>query len=88
MPEKITGQTGAANRAAEVKLDVSVELGRVRVPLRDILNWTEGSLLELDKIAGEPVDVRVSNKVIARGEVVVVAENFGVRLTELVIHGL
>ena len=86
MPEKITDQTGALNRAAEVKLDVSVELGRVRVPLRDILSWTEGSLIELDRVAGDPVDVRVSNKVIARGEVVVVAENFGVRLTELVIH--
>ncbi len=86
MPEKITGQTGALNRAAEVKLDVSVELGRVRVPLKDILSWTEGSLIELDRVAGDPVDVRVSGKMIAGGEVVVVAENFGVRLTELVAH--
>jgi flagellar motor switch protein FliN/FliY len=79
-------RTGATNLAGEVKMVVAVELGRVRVPLRDILSWTEGSLIELDKIAGEPVDVRVSNKVIAQGEVVVVAENYGVRLTKLVVR--
>jgi flagellar motor switch protein FliN/FliY len=74
------------NRTAEVNLDLSVELGRVRVPLEVILNWTEGSLIELNRIAGEPADVRVSGQPFARGEVVVIAEHFGVRLTEMGPH--
>ena len=76
-------QPEAPNRAGEVALDVSVELGRVRWPLDALLNCTEGSLIELKKVSGEPVDVRVNGEPFARGEVVVIAEHFGVRLTEL-----
>jgi flagellar motor switch protein FliN len=70
-------------RLLDVRLIVSIELGHVQVPIKDIISWTEGSLIELDKIAGEPVDVLVNSKTFARGEVVVVAENFGVRITQM-----
>jgi len=67
-----------------VPLQVTVELGRARRLVRDILSLGVGSIVELDKLAGEPVDVLVNGKLIARGEVVVVDENFGVRITEIV----
>jgi flagellar motor switch protein FliN/FliY len=70
-------------RLLDVRLVVSIELGKVQVPIKEIIGWTEGSLIELDKIAGEPVDVLVNAKTFARGEVVVVAENFGVRITQM-----
>lgn len=75
--------TENVNRLLNVRLKVSIELGRVQTPIRDIIGWTEGSLVELDKIAGEPVDVLVNEKLFARGEVVVIAENFGVRITQM-----
>ncbi|OGG55612.1 MAG: flagellar motor switch protein FliN [Candidatus Handelsmanbacteria bacterium RIFCSPLOWO2_12_FULL_64_10] len=75
--------TENVNRLLNVRLTVSIELGRVQIPIRDIIGWTEGSLVELDKIAGEPVDVLVNGKLFARGEVVVIAENFGVRITQM-----
>lgn len=70
-------------RVLEVKLSVSIELGTTYEDISTLLHWTEGSLIELDKVSGEPVDVIVNNKPYARGEVVVIAENFGVRLTEI-----
>ncbi|MFP3892653.1 flagellar motor switch phosphatase FliY [Exiguobacterium indicum] len=68
----------------DVPLNVTVELGRTRRSVRDILELTQGSIIELDKLAGEPVDVFVNNTLIATGEVVVIEENFGVRITEIV----
>jgi len=68
----------------DVKLPVSIELGRTTMAISDILNLGSGSVVELDKLAGEPVDLLVNNKVIAQGEVVVVDENFGIRITSLV----
>lgn len=68
----------------DVALPVTVELGRTRMMIRDILHLAPGSVLELDKLAGEPVDILVNDKSIARGEVVVIDENFGVRLTSIV----
>lgn len=67
----------------EIPLDVTVELGRTKRKVRDILNLSQGSVIELDKLAGEPVDIYVNRKLIARGEVVVIDENFGVRVTEI-----
>lgn len=67
----------------DVDLDLSVELGRTSIPVRDILQLGPGSIVELDKLAGEPVDIMVNGKLIARGEVVVVDENFGIRVTEI-----
>jgi len=68
----------------DVQMQLSVELGRTRKKISEILSFGEGSILELDKLAGEPVDVLVNGKLIAKGEVVVIDENFGVRVTEIV----
>jgi flagellar motor switch protein FliN/FliY len=68
----------------DVPLKVTVELGRTRMQIRDVLELGKGSVVELDKLAGEPVDLLVNGKLIARGEVVVIDENFGVRVTDIV----
>ncbi|MEI3604606.1 flagellar motor switch phosphatase FliY [Pseudogracilibacillus sp. SE30717A] len=68
----------------DIPLKVTVELGRTKQTVEDILDLSPGSVLELDKLAGEPVDVLVNNKLIAKGEVVVIDENFGVRVTDIV----
>jgi flagellar motor switch protein FliN/FliY len=67
----------------DISMPVTVELGRTRMLIRDILALGPGSVIELDKLAGEPVDLLVNDRPIARGEVVVIDENFGVRLTEI-----
>lgn len=67
----------------DVKMPVSIELGRTEMPISELLMLGPGSVVELSKLAGEPVDLLVNNKVIAKGEVVVVDENFGVRITLL-----
>lgn len=69
----------------DLQLQVSVELGKVKKPIKDILQFTQGTIVELDRLAGENVDVLVSGKIIAKGEVVVVDQNFGVRITEIVL---
>ena len=68
----------------DVNLPVSIELGRTRMTIAEILELGTGSIVELDKLAGEPVDILVNNKPLAKGEVVVLDENFGVRITSLV----
>lgn len=68
----------------DIPLTVTVELGRTTRKVADILDLTTGSIVELDKLAGEPVDVLVNNKLIAKGEVVVIDENFGVRITDVI----
>lgn len=68
----------------DIPLSVTVELGRTKKAIRDILNLSTGSIVELDKLAGEPVDILVNNKLIAKGEVVVIDENFGVRVTDII----
>jgi flagellar motor switch protein FliM len=71
----------------DVQVQLSVELGRTKRQIKDILQWGEGSMIELDELAGEPVKVFVNNVLFAKGEVVVIDENFGVRLTELMGEG-
>ncbi|HIG57687.1 MAG TPA: flagellar motor switch protein FliN [Candidatus Latescibacteria bacterium] len=71
-------------RLMDVNLSVTIELGRTKETLEHVLNLGEQSLVELDKQVGEPIDILVNGKVFARGEVVTVSENFGVRITELV----
>ena len=66
-----------------VEMELSVELGRARIPVREILELAPGSIMELDRAAGSPVDVLVNGTLLARGEVVVVDDEFGVRITEL-----
>ena len=68
----------------DVYMEMTVELGRTKKLIRDILGIGEGTIIELDKLAGEPVDILVNHKLIAKGEVVVIDENFGVRVTEIV----
>ena len=68
----------------DVPLEVSVELGRARLSIQDLLNLSAGSVVELDKIAGEPLDILINDRLIARGEAVVVNDKFGVRLTDIV----
>lgn len=70
----------------DIPLKVTVELGRTSKMVKDILELSQGSIIELDKLAGEPVDILVNNKFIAKGEVVVIDENFGVRVTDIVNH--
>ena len=76
-------EQGSIDLLFDVQLHLSVELGRTSIPVREILQLGPGSIVELDKLAGEPVDILVNGKLIARGEVVVVDENFGVRVTEI-----
>ena len=71
-------------RLMDVNLSVTVELGRTKQTLEHVLNLGEQSLVELDKQVGDPIDILVNGKIFARGEVVTVSENFGVRITELV----
>jgi flagellar motor switch protein FliN/FliY len=68
----------------DVYMEMTVELGRTRKLIKEILGFGEGTIIELDKLAGEPVDILVNHKLIARGEVVVIDENFGVRITEII----
>jgi flagellar motor switch protein FliN len=67
----------------DIVLNLTVELGRTRLPVRDVLALGPGAIVELDKLAGEPVDISVNGTCIAKGEVVVVDEKFGVRVTEI-----
>lgn len=68
----------------DIPLDVTVELGRTKRSIKEILELAPGSIVELDKLAGEPVDILVNHRLIAKGEVVVIDENFGVRVTDIV----
>jgi flagellar motor switch protein FliN len=68
----------------DVPLDLSVELGRARMSIQDLLNLSPGSVIELDKVAGEPLDFMVNGRLVARGEAVVVNDKFGVRITDIV----
>ena len=68
----------------DIPLNISVEVGRSKIKLKDLLKMGEGYVLELDKLAGEPLDLYVNSKLIAKGEAVMVGEKFGIRLTDVV----
>lgn len=72
------------NMLLDIPLQVTVELGRTKRSVKEILELTSGSIIELDKLAGEPVDILVNARLVAKGEVVVIDENFGVRITDIV----
>ena len=80
------GEDGPANidLILDIPLSVTVELGRSKMLINDLLQLGQGSVIELTKLVGEPLEVLVNNKLVARGEVVVVNEKFGVRLTDIV----
>ena len=69
---------------SDVPLQISVVVGRIKIRLRDLLKMGEGYVIELDKLAGEPLDLYVNSKLIARGEAVMVGDKFGIRLTDVV----
>jgi len=79
----LTGQENI-DLIMDVPLEVTVELGRTTKSIAEILDFTPGTIIELNKIAGEPIDVLVNGKFVARGEVVVIEESFGIRVTEIV----
>jgi len=72
------------NLILDIPLRVAVELGRTKMVVNDLLNLGQGSVIELSKLAGEPMEVLVNDKLVARGEAVVVNEKFGVRLTDII----
>src|SRR5512143_3897587 len=78
------GTTRRLDLLLDVPLDVSVELGRCRMTIQDLLALAPGSVIELDKLAGEPLDVLINDRLVARGEAVVVNDKFGVRITDIV----
>ncbi|MCP4716319.1 MAG: flagellar motor switch protein FliN [Deltaproteobacteria bacterium] len=80
----IAGAPGNLDFILDIPLQVTVELGRSSMPIYDLLQLGQGSIVELNKLAGEPLEVLVNQKLIARGEVVVVNEKFGIRLTDVV----
>ena len=83
MPNPITQQENI-DLIMDVPLEVTVELGKTSKSIKEILEFTPGTIIELDKLAGEPVDVIVNGKYVAKGEVVVIEESFGVRVTEII----
>jgi flagellar motor switch protein FliN/FliY len=84
MPHPTPQEQGNIGLIMDVFMEMTVELGRTRKLIKEILGMGEGTIIELDKLAGEPVDILVNHKLIAKGEVVVIDENFGVRVTEIV----
>ncbi len=83
-PSNMPSEEGNIGLLMDVFMEMTVELGRTKKLIKEILTIGEGTIIELDKLAGEPVDILVNHKLIAKGEVVVIDENFGVRVTEIV----
>lgn len=83
MPQQMASQENIG-LIMDVPLEVTVELGRTKKSIAEILDFTPGTIIELDKIAGEPIDVLVNGKFVAKGEVVVIEESFGIRVTEII----
>jgi flagellar motor switch protein FliN/FliY len=81
-PKKQIGRT--LEFILDVALQVTVEVGRTRMTIQDLLQLGQGSVIELEKLAGEPLDIYINGKAVARGEAVIVNDKFGVRLTDIV----
>ncbi len=79
-----SGHSAELDFILDIPLEVTVEMGRTRMLINDLLQLGQGSVIELNRLAGEPLDILVNNKLVARGEVVVVGEKFGIRLTDIV----
>lgn len=82
--DRLADSNGNINLLMDVSLRVSVELGRTKMQLRQVLELQQGSVVELDRLAGDPVDIFVNERLFARGEVIVVDDKFGVRITEII----
>ncbi|RYG97375.1 MAG: flagellar motor switch protein FliN [Alphaproteobacteria bacterium] len=83
-PTSGAGPGNDINMILDIPVQLTVELGRTRIPIKNILQLAQGSVVELDALAGEPMDVLVNGYLIAQGEVVVVNDKFGIRLTDIV----
>ena len=83
-PSGLTGTGHDLNMILDIPVQLTVELGRTRIPIKHILQLAQGSVVELETLAGEPMDVLVNGYLIAQGEVVVVNDKFGIRLTDIV----
>jgi flagellar motor switch protein FliN/FliY len=83
-PQKPEGSSRRLDMLLDVPLEVNVELGRTRMTIQDLLQLGPGSVIELDKVAGEALDILVNGRLVARGEAVVVNDKFGVRITDIV----
>jgi len=83
-PEFATAPEASLDLILDIPLNISVELGRVQMQVKEVIEMGTGSIVELDRVAGEPVDVLVNGRAVARGEVVVIEDNFGVRITEII----
>ncbi|MCA3148852.1 MAG: flagellar motor switch protein FliN [Burkholderiales bacterium] len=83
-PGSVPGANNDIDMILDIPVQLTVELGRTRIPIKQILQLAQGSVIELDALAGEPMDVLVNGCLIAQGEVVVVNEKFGIRLTDVV----
>jgi flagellar motor switch protein FliN/FliY len=81
---KVQGVAGNIDLVRDIQVNLQVELGRTDMTIQDILELTAGKVIELDRLAGEPLDIVVNGKLLAKGEVVVVDENFGVRITSII----
>jgi flagellar motor switch protein FliN/FliY len=79
-----SGHVNDINMILDIPVQITVELGRTRIPIKHILQLAQGSVVELDGMAGEPMDVLVNGCLIAQGEVVVVNDKFGIRLTDII----
>lgn len=82
--KNLPDQAGNLNFILDIPLEVSVELGRTRMLVNDLLKLGQGSVIELSKVAGETLEIMANQKLVARGEVVVVNEKFGIRVTEII----
>ncbi len=83
-PSRSEGKERNLDLILDIPLKVTVELGRTKMLVSELLNLGQGSVIELSKLAGEPMEVLVNDKLVARGEAVVVNEKFGVRLTDII----
>ena len=80
----LTGSDVKLDVVLDIPVNISMEIGRTKISIRNLLQLNQGSVVELDRLAGEPMDVLVNGTLIARGEVVVVNEKFGIRLTDII----
>ncbi|MDH5485126.1 MAG: flagellar motor switch protein FliN [Gammaproteobacteria bacterium] len=82
--EGVAGTDVKLDVVLDIPVNISMEIGRTKISIRNLLQLNQGSVVELDRLAGEPMDVLVNGTLIARGEVVVVNEKFGIRLTDII----
>ena len=83
-PESTDVKKQDINLIFDIPVNLSVELGRTKMAIKDLLNLTQGSVISLDGLAGEPLDILINGYLIAQGEIVVVGDNYGVRITDII----